>query len=216
MCCAKPSPIPCTLSSLLPVLLICVCLGNSYTQGIGVPGMLSSVKDALEPLGLVRSTQFIYLLFLLAPGMSFKRMQNNHFMTLFLLSKPRFPDAYRGRNKWMQKAKHTLLWLCVLWSQELLTGAEDASHDAGKTFEILADRMFNTLLKLVLSFAFHLLSLLWVFVWLLSSSGVQLALRGSAARKHIWEPQLALADSTSAGALAGKAVVPTLEVGNNF
>lgn len=48
----------------------------------------------------------------------------------------------------------------MLWSQELLTGAEDASHDAGKTFEILADKMFAMLLKLVLSFAFHLLSLL--------------------------------------------------------
>lgn len=55
--------------------------------------MLSSVKDALESLGLVRITQLIYLLFLLAPGMSFKRMQNNHFMTLLLLSKPRLPDA---------------------------------------------------------------------------------------------------------------------------
>lgn len=96
----------------------------------------------------------------------------------------------------MQKIKHTLLWLCVLWSQELLTGAEDSSHDVGKTFEVLADKLFNTLLKLVLIFTLHLFSLLLVFVWLLSSSGVQLALRGSAVRKHIWESQLALADST--------------------
>lgn len=115
---------------------------------------------------------------------------------MLLLSKPRFPDASRGRNKCMQRIKHKLLWLRVLWSQELLTGAEDANHDARKIFEILADKLFNTLLKLVLSFTFHLLSLLWVFVWLLSSSGVQLALRGSAVRKPIWESQLALADST--------------------
>lgn len=64
----------------------------------------------------------------------------------------------------MQKIKHTFLWLCVLWGQELLTGAEDAGHDGGKTFEILADKLFNTLLKLVLSFTLHLLSLLQVFV----------------------------------------------------
>lgn len=54
----------------------------------------------------------------------------------------------------MQRIKHTLLRVSVLWS------------------------------------------LLWVFVWLLSSSGVQLALRGSAVRKPIWESQLELADST--------------------
>lgn len=64
----------------------------------------------------------------------------------------------------MQKIKHTLLWLCVHWSQELVTGAKDASHDAGKTFEILADKLFNTLLKLVLHFTLYLLSLLQVFV----------------------------------------------------
>lgn len=64
----------------------------------------------------------------------------------------------------MQRIKHTSLWLCVLWRQALLTGAEDSSRDARKTFEILADKLFNTLLKLVLSLTFNLLGLLQVFV----------------------------------------------------
>lgn len=64
----------------------------------------------------------------------------------------------------MQRIKHTSLWLCVLRRQALLTGAEDSSRDARKTFEILADKLFNTLLKLVLSLTFNLLSLLQVFV----------------------------------------------------
>lgn len=82
VCCAKPFPIPCTLSAVLPALLFCMWIGNSYTQWIGVPGMVSSVKAALASLHLIRSTQFVSLLFLLAPGMSFKRMQNNHLMPL--------------------------------------------------------------------------------------------------------------------------------------
>lgn len=86
--------------------------------------------------------------------------------------------------------------LSVLWRQALLTAAENTSHDGRKIFEILAAKLLNTLLKFALSFSFHLLSLLWVFVWLLSSSGGQLALRGSAVREPIWEPLLALADST--------------------
>lgn len=66
---------PCCLSCSLARV-------TSYTQGMGVPGMLSSVRDELASLGLVRSTQLIYLIFLLAPGMSFKRTQNNHLITL--------------------------------------------------------------------------------------------------------------------------------------
>lgn len=84
----------------------------------------------------------------------------------------------------MQRIKYTLEWA-------LRTAAENASHDARKTFGILAAKLLNTLLKFVLSF--HLLLLT---VWLLSSSGVQLALRGSAVREPIWESQLVLADST--------------------
>lgn len=96
----------------------------------------------------------------------------------------------------MQRTEHMLLRVSVIWRWALLRAPENASHDANKTFEILATELLNSLLKFVLGFQFHLLSFLWVFVWLLSSSGVQLAMRGSAVRKPIWESQLALADST--------------------
>lgn len=103
VCCAKPFPIPCTLPSLLPILLFCMCLGNSCTQWIAVPGMLSSVKGALASLGLVRSTQLIYLLFLLAPGMSFKKMQNNPFMTLCFYFQS--PDSQMHKEKGISVCK---------------------------------------------------------------------------------------------------------------
>lgn len=96
----------------------------------------------------------------------------------------------------MQRIKYMFLRVRVLRRGALLTAAENTNHDARKTFEILAAELLSALLKFVLRTTFHLLCLLWVFVWLLSSSGVQLALRGSAVRKPIWESHLALAGST--------------------
>lgn len=42
----------------------------------------------------------------------------------------------------------------------MLRAPENASHDANKTFEILATELLNSLLKFVLGFKFHLLSFL--------------------------------------------------------